>query len=576
MVKEQGTKAFSGPRIKAMLNDELGELARSYVLEVNLLSVVAGSGVCDELLSPRLSSDLRNKLVRRLASEQGHPQELAIWAVEMWADVLGVTTEGSAPVRGAARPGRGAPAPKHDPWPSIPGFRDFVEIGRGTSSVVFRAADTKHGRDVAIKVLSKDAGKGQFVLESRAIGMLGQHPNIVQVFDSGTAPDGSQYLVMQLYDGSLKERIDQQGPLPVEEAVGLVATIADAVQFAHSKKILHCDIKPANVLFSEHGPGLADFGVARSSEDGKQGSEGLTPLHAAPELILGDRPDARADVWSLGSTLYTALAASPPFQSSHRESLPAYLARLESAPVRPIPRTDVGHDLTRVINRCLAKDRADRYATAGEVAEALRRTLRTDERSAEPVSVARPAPVSYEVATEETIVRPPLPDASPPDRNGDSGEPQTSTNKNSILVAIGASVALLLVALVVVFVMNRGGPDPEPTPSISVVPTETPQDGPAIFPGPLNVDDQGEAVALSWIDRSEGSADFLLRYVGLDGTEEQVPVEGTSYEVRGLDPDVGYCFRIIAFGLDENGETITSYADAEVRGCELEDEASPS
>jgi len=567
LLSDQGPQIATGSRVKGLLNDALGQQARSHVLEVNLLTAAATSGACEELQTSNIPlPKLVLKLSRRLSAEQGLSIEHATWAIETWAEALGTPgrraeyprprSRGSASPRSAREPAA--------PWPAIPGFRDFAEIGRGTSSVVFRATDTKIGRDVAIKVLKKSTARDQFVVESRVIGQVGQHPNIVQVFDSGTAPDGSPYLVMQLYDGSLKDRIDQDGSLPVQEAVELVATIADAVHFAHSKRILHCDIKPANILFSEHGPGLADFGVARSGAD--QVGAGLTPLHAAPEVILGEiPPDARADVWSLGSTLYTALAAYPPFHSAQPESLPAYLARLETAPLRPIPRADVDARLMAIIERCLTKDPSGRYANAGEVARALREEGGAQVAAAPVPETYQPRPAFAEAAGEETLVRPPPANAPQGNSVAEPTEPSDSPKPSrGWLVPAFVFVSLFLSAVVVLFFLRPDGREVQP-------PGPTPIVDPGLDPGPLVVEDNGTAATLRWIDQSGGTAQFVLFYADSGDLSEAdpVPVQRgvTSHTVRGLDPDLGYCFRIFALTTDEDDQIVNAFADAGLRGC---------
>lgn len=573
LLSDQGPQIATGSRVKGLLNDALGQHARSHVLEVNLLTVAASSGVCEELLTSSAPlSTLGPKLSRRLSAEQGLSLEHATWAIETWAEALGRPSRQDDRPRvrtRVAKSNQGSREPA-GPWPAIPGFRDFAEIGRGTSSVVFRATDTKIGRDVAIKVLKKSAGRDQFVVESRVIGQVGQHPNIVQVFDSGSAPDGSPYLVMQLYDGSLKDKIDRDGSLPVQEAVELVATIADAVHFAHSKQILHCDIKPANILFSEHGPGLADFGVARVGT-GQEGA-GMTPLHGAPELLLGEvPPDARADVWSLGSTLYTALAAYPPFHSGQPESFPAYLARLESAPIRPIPRADVDPALMAVIKRCLAKDPGERYENAGEVARALRGRPGAQPEPPPMQETFQPHPVFAEVAGEETLLRPPAPWAPP--TSSDPGTPapaEPDKPARPFLIPIIVGVGLVVSLLVLFFGPRPGGPESDPP--------EPPPIDEALDPGPLLVEDDGTSATLRWTDRSGGTALFVISYSDSGNLNDADPVvvpQGlTSHIVRGLDPDRDYCFRIFALDTDEEGRTVNAYADASLRGCVPEPPAS--
>ncbi len=260
-------------------------------------------------------------------------------------------------------------------------YRLGAEIARGGMATVYRATDLKHGRDVALKVVSDEALAGtavnRFLREIEVTGRL-THPHILPLLDSGNV-EGVPYYVMPFVGGeTLRARLTRDGALPVAAAVSLAAEIAAALDFAHRQGVVHRDVKPENVLLQDGHAMVADFGIAKAFSVATAGAAltatGVsvgTPAYMAPEQAAGDRDvDARADVYALGCVLYEMLSGSPPF---HGNTARALMARHATDPVPAIRsvRATVPDQLERVVQRALAKVPADRYATAAEMREAI-------------------------------------------------------------------------------------------------------------------------------------------------------------------------------------------------------------
>ncbi|MFH1765981.1 MAG: protein kinase, partial [Gemmatimonadota bacterium] len=232
-----------------------------------------------------------------------------------------------------------------------------------------------HDRTVAIKVLKPELaeaiGADRFLREIRTTANL-SHPHILPLFDSGDA-DGFLYYVMPFVEGeSLQDRLDREGPLPVEDAVQIAREVADALAYAHKKGIIHRDVKPANIMLDEGHALLADFGIAQAkagAEETKLTGSGMslgTPSYMSPEQIAGDKEvDGRADQYALGCVLYEMLAGRAPFtgadvQSVMRQHLAADPPSVTQA------RSSVPAGVAKAIGRALAKAPADRFRTLKE------------------------------------------------------------------------------------------------------------------------------------------------------------------------------------------------------------------
>ena len=252
------------------------------------------------------------------------------------------------------------------------------EVGQGAHATVFLALDLQHDRPVALKVLRAEVDAAEREMRfSREIKFLArlQHPNILPLHDSGQVLDMLYYVVPFIEGLSLRERIDREKRLAVDEAVRITRTMAEALEYAHQQGIIHRDIKPANILLSGAHPILADFGIARAIDASvgptltQPGFGGPgTPAYMSPEQILADRElDARTDVYSLGCVLYEMLTGTPPFAGGDG------LARRFTEPPPPLSgyRTDVPLEIERAMLRALEPEPRDRYATAGDFAAAL-------------------------------------------------------------------------------------------------------------------------------------------------------------------------------------------------------------
>lgn len=264
--------------------------------------------------------------------------------------------------------------------PTINGFENLEEVGRGGFGVVYRADDKAHGRTVAIKVLRNvvdPSAQARFERECRAAGSLSSHPNIVAIFGSGTTDSGDPYIVMDyLSGGSLAQRVRESGPLGTEDAIKLGVGIAGALQAAHQAGTIHRDVKPENIIYSRFGVAqLVDFGIARMSSEFETRSGSITASlsHAPPEVLSGDNATERSDIYSLASVLHFALCGSAPFDEGEG-SLAALIARIATSPPPALTGFGVPAELSEAVAKGLAKDPLDRPASAQDFAESLQAT----------------------------------------------------------------------------------------------------------------------------------------------------------------------------------------------------------
>jgi len=254
------------------------------------------------------------------------------------------------------------------------------EIGSGGMATVYLAEDLKHGRHVAIKVLRSELaavlGAERFLKEIKVTANL-QHPHILPLYDSGEA-EGFLYYVMPYVEGeSLRDRMDREGQLPLEDALRIAREVASALSYAHSHDVIHRDVKPENVLLSTGEAVVTDFGIARAiSEAGGQrltetGMSVGTPLYMSPEQASGvHHLDGRSDLYSLGCVLYEMLAGEPPYTGATVQALIAKKLG-EPAPRVSVLRETVPETVTQAVQKVLAKAPADRFATATDLIAAL-------------------------------------------------------------------------------------------------------------------------------------------------------------------------------------------------------------
>jgi TolB-like protein len=249
---------------------------------------------------------------------------------------------------------------------------------------VYRATDTKLGRDVALKVLPTEMARDpqrlmRFQREARAVAAL-NHPHIVTIFSVEEA-DGVHFLTMELVEGQPLDRLIPEGGLPVDRIVDIATALAGALAAAHEKGIVHRDLKPANVMVTSDGRvKVLDFGLAKETRAVSPGDTTLateagvvmgTPAYMSPEQVAGDVVDGRTDIFSLGIVLYEMTTGRRPFEGRSSAELAMAILRDNPRAIAEV-RADVPADLTRVVRRCLEKDRHRRVQTARDVYNELR------------------------------------------------------------------------------------------------------------------------------------------------------------------------------------------------------------
>jgi predicted ATPase len=270
------------------------------------------------------------------------------------------------------------PATEHRSLPAglqVSHYRVIETVGEGGMGVVVRARDLRLHRDVALKllppaVLPPDNARHRLLHEARAAASL-DHPNLCAVYDIGEAPGGGLFIAMAYYEGETLAARLQRGPLGVDEALDVAEQLSAGLAAAHAADVLHCDVKPANVILTSACiVKLVDFGIARapaySAGEGVRG----TLAYMAPEQLRGEEVDARVDVWALGVMLLECLTGTHPFRA---DADPVTLHRILDGTWPPLPMGIAHRDaLQALLGRCLAVKREDRFADAGRVNAAIR------------------------------------------------------------------------------------------------------------------------------------------------------------------------------------------------------------
>jgi hypothetical protein len=238
--------------------------------------------------------------------------------------------------------------------------------GQGGMAEVWKAWDRSIGRWVAVKFLKEDVGQPEQRIEreGRMAGGL-SHPGIISIFERARHDDGRPYLVMPFVEGNVP-----RPPLPPREAARIALDVARALDHVHAMKVIHRDVKPANILIGAGGRVvLADFGLAMpSNSPASRWAVSGTPEYASPEQVRGDLLDAGTDIYSLGATLYHLLEGRPPFRGDDAKEI---VERVLNGPFPGMPSTPPA--LGAVVRRAMDRDRRRRYAAMTEMAEALRR-----------------------------------------------------------------------------------------------------------------------------------------------------------------------------------------------------------
>lgn len=364
------------------------------------------------------------------------------------------------------------------------------ELGRGGMATVYLAYDPVLERDVALKLLPNYFAhdpefSARFEREAKTVAAL-EHGSIVSMYDYGE--DGQwPYFVMRLMKGgSLKDRIEE-GPMDLAEAARIVSRVAGALDKAHSKEIVHRDLKPGNIMFDEDGMAyLGDFGIVKLAESAESytrtGNTMGTPAYMSPEQADG-KPDidGRSDIYSLGIVLYEMLTGTAPYT---HESMPRLLIMHLTAPIPNIleAHPDLPAGIQAVIEKAMAKDRDERYATAGELAEAVQAMLAGEktavtpepapvvetkpEREPEPMPMRAAPVVEIErepvVETETAVPQPksaapPKPEPTPPPDAKSAPTQPAAAQRGGIPKWLYAVAGLVVVVIIGVIALAGGG-----------------------------------------------------------------------------------------------------------------------
>jgi serine/threonine-protein kinase len=318
--------------------------------------------------------------------------------------------------------------------PTLGRYEITKKLGKGAVGIVYLGRDPKINRTVAIKTLRFEEGiqeaalkelKDRFFREAQAAGNL-SHPNIVKIYDAGEEQDIA-YMAMELLKGEdLKKWASKDNLLPMEKVFDYMATSAEALDYAHRNGVIHRDIKPANIMLLEDGAlRVADFGIARIQTSSKTATGTVlgTPYYMSPEQIAGKKVDGRADLFSLGVTMYELLTGERPWKGG--EAVGTLFFQISSDPY-PDPlliRPDLPKELAPIIDKALKKNPDERYQTGGEMASDIRRLLLN--RTATPPDLPKPAPQpqklgrrwtdgAREPAAPQPPVRPAAPSSAPP------------------------------------------------------------------------------------------------------------------------------------------------------------------
>ena len=262
-------------------------------------------------------------------------------------------------------------------------------VGYGGMAWVYRATDHRLNRDVAVKIMRQDAAadesvKSRFAAESHAVAML-SHPNIVAVYDVSQS-DAQEYIVMELVDGvTLLQYMEKKGALPWNEALHFARQTARALAHAHSRGLIHRDIKPHNIMLLRDGTiKVADFGIAAlENELHESDGEAIGSIHyIAPEQARGELPDPRSDIYSLGVVMFEMLTGRKPYLGDTIQEIAVKHMNADPPSITEL-NPDVPPELEQITFRAMCADRTQRYQTAGELVEDIDRFL-SDRESVSP------------------------------------------------------------------------------------------------------------------------------------------------------------------------------------------------
>jgi len=260
-------------------------------------------------------------------------------------------------------------------------YRILQMLGEGGIGVVYKAEDTRLHRTVALKFLSEraldsEADRTRFLHEALAIAKL-DHPSITAIYETRTV-DGQSFIVMPCIEGQTLETKIAEGALPVRDAVKIALQVAQGLAAAHEKDLIHRDIKPGNIMVTDGGQTkIMDFGLARLPDTmriTKIGTTLGTLAYMSPEQVRGEEVDGRSDIWALGVVMYEMIAGKVPFDADYEQAMGYAVLNSDPEPLAGL-RDDLPPALAKIVTSALAKDPADRYATAQDMVADLKALL---------------------------------------------------------------------------------------------------------------------------------------------------------------------------------------------------------
>jgi eukaryotic-like serine/threonine-protein kinase len=373
-------------------------------------------------------------------------------------------------------------------------YRVEAEIARGGMASVWRARDVRLERDVAVKVLAPPSSNDpsfteRFLGEARAAASL-SHPSLVHVYDSGSDGD-AHFIVMELLDRhrTLRDVIAERGRLPRDEVVRIGRELLAGLRIVHERGLVHCDVKPANVMLGPGPAKLIDFGIATAPHDGAGGETSLGSLrYMSPEQLHGQALTPASDLFSLAATLYEALTGRPPYVGASPQEVSAAHAADRVRPPSTIVE-GIGGRLDMAIIQALRREPTARFSTAAAMDRALEAAYEDEPRAGDDeatrVVPVVPPPRPAEPARAAGYVPPPAPPAPPAPtvrRRAPAPPPPRRPAQRRRAIPwglIGSMVILATVALVVLLLVvplirlgqgGGGGDAPTPTPATSTTP----------------------------------------------------------------------------------------------------------
>jgi len=395
-------------------------------------------------------------------------------------------------------------------------YRILEKLGEGGMGVVYKAEDTKLKRTVALKFLRSDIlpskqDKARFIYEARAASAL-EHNNICSIYEVDETKDGQMFICMPFYEGETLRAKIKRGPLQISEAIDVTLQVAEGLEEAHQKGIIHRDIKSGNIIVTPKGQvRIMDFGLAKADRSTKLTSTGVTlgtVTYMSPEQVRGERIDRRADIWSTGVVLYEMIAGRLPFHADHDQAIMYMILNQEPEPLTGL-RTGVPMELERIADKAMAKLPDERYQSARELIadlHALQRKLESEKPS--------------------TPVAP-----------GSAGSRQRLASRKGILTI---AIALAAVVCVFIFVRVMGDRSIPPARPVQITNGAGLQITPAISP-------DGERIA--YVSNEAGNMDIYV--VGVQGGN---PLNLTHSPSSDYNPEWFPDGSSIAFVSDRNGE----------------------